>query len=101
MGKFNADCCQEVATVAPNAESSGTLTGGSFTVPAGARSVTLIIHSSGGIKVDGEVNAVFSWAGSSRTWNATATRGTDAAYVDAFNFNAQTATVVWEVDYQI
>lgn len=100
MGKFQVKCCPVPAAV-PDAESSGTLTGGTFTVPAGARSVTLIIHSSGGIKVDGEVNAHFTWAGSSRTWDATATGGTDAAYAQEFNFSASAPSVVWEVDYQI
>jgi hypothetical protein len=100
MGKFNATCC-DVATVAPKAVSSGTLRGGAFTVPVGAKSVSLMVHSSGGVSVTGEVNATFAWAGSSRTWDATAVGGTDASYVNPFNFTADTASVVWEVDYQI
>lgn len=100
MGKFNSACC-DVITVAPDAESSGTLTGGAFAVPVGAKSATLIIHSGAGVSVDGEVSAVFSWAGTSRTWDATATGGTDASYANPFTFVALSATTVWEVNYQI
>lgn len=100
MGKFNKDCCKPQAPV-PDAVSSGTLTGGTFDVPVGAKSVTLIIHSSGGVAVSGEVSAVFTWAGSSRTWDATATGGTDASYAEAFNFSALAVNTVWEVNYQI
>jgi hypothetical protein len=101
MGKFNADCCTPTPTVAPRAVSSGTLTGGTLSVPVNAKSVTLIIHSSGGITVTGEVNATYTWAGSSRNWDATATGGTDASYASPFDFTAQAPTVVWEVNYQL
>jgi hypothetical protein len=101
MGKFNVDCCTQVPTVAPKAVSSGTLTGGTFGVPANAKSVTLMIHSSGGVSVTGEVNATYTWAGSSRNWDATATGGTDASYANPFNFSALTPNVVWEVNYQL
>lgn len=100
MGKFNQDCCN-VASTAPTAESSGTLTGGSYIVPAGAKSVTLIIHSGPGVSVAGEVNAVFTWAGTTRSWDATATGGTDASYANPFNFAALAAGTVWEVNYQL
>lgn len=101
MGKFNADCCAPTPTENPKAVSSGTMTGGTYQVPVGAKSVTLLVHSSGGISVTGEVNATYTWAGSSRTWDATATGGTDASYANMFNFTALTATAVWEVNYQI
>jgi hypothetical protein len=101
MGQFNTLCCTSVPAAPPKAASSGTLTGGVFAVPAGAKSVTLILHSSGGISVAGEVTAVYTWAGSSRTWDATATGGTDASYANAFDFTALTATAVWEVNYQL
>jgi hypothetical protein len=100
MGKFNAGCCNAV-TENPQAVSSGTLTGGTYTVPVGAKSVTLLVHSSGGISVTGEVNATYTWAGSSRTWDATATGGTDASYANMFNFAAQNPRTVWEVNYQL
>jgi hypothetical protein len=98
VGKVGA-CITSVSV--PNAVSSGTLTGGNFNVPVGAKSVTLMIHSSGGVSVTGEVTATFTWAGSSRTWDATATSGTDASYPNAFNFTALAATAVWEVNYQL
>jgi hypothetical protein len=101
MGKFNTTCCASVPATPAQAVSSGTLTGGTFAVPAGAKSVTLILHSSGGVSVSGEVSATFTWAGSSRTWDATATGGTDASYANAFNFAALTANAVWEVNYQL
>jgi hypothetical protein len=100
MGKFNTTCCP-VAPAAPKAFSSGTLTGGTYNVPAGAKSVTLILHSSGGVKVSGELNATFTWSGTTRTWDATATGGTDAGYTNDFDFTALTATAVWEVNYQV
>lgn len=100
MGRFNVSCCN-VTTETPRAVSSGTLTGGAYAVPAGAKSVTLLVHSSGGISVTGEVNATYTWAGSSRTWDATATGGTDASYANMFTFTAQNPRVVWEINYQL
>jgi len=76
---------------------SGTLTGGTYTVPANARSVTLIIHSSGGISVTGEVTGSFTWAGSDRTWNAI--EGT--SFSNSFNFTAGASGTKWEVNYTI
>jgi hypothetical protein len=95
MGKFNAACCDQTS----RPFSSGTLTGVPFAVPAGARTVTLIIHSSGGIAVSGEVNATFSWAGSSRSWDARQVYGTDGKFASAFTFTPAVATAVYEVDY--
>lgn len=100
MGQFNQACCDNTLA-APDAESSGTLTGGAFSVPAGAKSVTLIIHSGAGVSVAGEVNASFTWAGSSRSWDATATGGTDASYASPFAFTALAANTVWEINYQL
>lgn len=98
MGLNTLRCCTAPST---DAESSGTLIGAAYTVPAGARSVTLTQHSNGGIVVSGEVNATFTWAGSSRTWNANETAGTDGSYAQGFIFTPTTANTVYEVNWQI
>jgi hypothetical protein len=91
MGKFNKDCCP----TDDKANTSGTLTGGNFTVPANAKSVTLMIHSSGGVDVLGEITGRYTFAGTSRNWDAK-----NKTFANAFNFTAN-ANTIWEVNYII
>jgi hypothetical protein len=76
---------------------TGTLTGGTVTIPAGATSVELVLHSTGatvggGIASTGPFTGLFTWPGT-RGWesedgNMTATDWT---------FSAMTPTTVFEV----
>jgi hypothetical protein len=79
------------------ANASGTLTGGMVTVPAGATSVELVIHSTGattggGVASVGPVTQVFTWPGS-RGWKD----DTGQITLTDWTFSAMTPSTVFEV----